>query len=448
MASLQQKFSDLIYLVSNRRPKRGRPSSGVNLIGSQDVAAIGGRARQTRQRFLDLPEIVLRPVMADRAISMEIEELVQWSPEMNACLTILAQNVFQSELGEIGSWKIKTKNRDGTPLEKPVHPDVISIAENLRTRRNGKDFVLGAQRLEQAVWAVARGDEFCELALEKEGIGRNDWGISKSLFLPRWSCFVEANEQNEVMSYRQQSRLDICDSDRIWSGADLARMLHFKYKPQGRYGFPGVFAQVEPWRKLKELSMDIESASRSAIAPWILEMPPEKDETYRQAFRAEMEGQLENGMITHLYLPHDADMRKAASATPTMKPLLDVMVQLRYQTLLPSFPVFLISGLALEAGVGKELSGQNAMSYGRLIAHVRSMLGEQIEWALALEIVMNRGYQWWLDHNDFELEWPEWKNQDYIPGVDMNPKKAEENEAEAKEKLIRLNGEKVKELLG
>ena len=449
MASLQQKFSDLIYLVSNRRPKRGRPAAAPSLTGSRDPIFPGGRPQRRHQNLLEVPEQILRPTMLDLSLSHEIEELIRWSPEMSACLTILSQNIFQSETGEIGSWKIRTKNPDGTPLDKPVHPNIVAISESLRTRRDGKDFILGAQRLEEQVYCVARGSEFLELAIEREGVGRNDYGISKSLTLPRWSCFVEANEQGQLESYRQQARFDRSDQDRIWSGADLARILHFRYKPQGRYGFPGVFAQVEPWRKLKQLSQDIESASGSAIAPWLIEMAPDKDETYRQSFRAELEAQMELGMITHLYLPNGADMRKAASATPTMKPLLDVMTQLRYQTLLPSFPIFLVAGLALEQGVSKELSGQGAMAYGRLIAHVRSILGEQIEWAIALETVLNYGYEFWLENNDFELEWPEWKNQDYIPGVMPNdPKKKEEQEAEAKEKLIRLNGEKAKQLFG
>lgn len=450
MASLQSKFQDLIYLVSGRQRRgRGRPSTSTNLVGSADPIFPGGRPQRRHQNLLELPENILRPTMMDLSLSHEIEELVRWSPEMSTCLTILSQNVFQSETGEIGSWKIRTTKPDGTPVDKPVHPNMLAISENLRTRRHGKEFILGAQRLEEQVYCVARGSEFVELAIEKEGIGRNDYGISKSLTLPRWSCFVQHSEQGELEAYRQQARFNHSDDDRVWTGADLARVLHFKFKPQGRYGFPGVFAQVDPWRKLKILSQDIEAASGSAIAPWLIEMAPNKDEAYRQAFRAELEGQMELGMITHLYLPNGADMRKAASATPTMKPLLDVMTQLRYQTLLPSFPIFLVAGLALEQGVSKELSGQGAMAYGRLIAHVRSILGEQIEWAIALETVLNYGYEFWLENNDYELEWPEWKNQDYIPGIQpLDPKKAEEKEAEAKEKLIRLNGEKVKELLG
>jgi hypothetical protein len=451
MASLQRKFQDLIYLVSGRQKRgRGRPAaSGNGLAGSRDPIYPGGRIQRRNNHLLEVPELILRPTMMDLGISHEIEELIRWSPEMSTCLTILSQNVFQDETGAIGSWKIRTKDKNGIPLERQPHPNVIAIADNLSRRKDGAEYVLGAQRLEEQVYCVARGSEFLELAITKEGIGRNDYGISKTLTLPRWSCFVQASEQGEVETYRQQARFDISDQDRVWSGVDLAKIIHFKYKPQGRYGFPGVFAQVEPWRKLKQLSQDIEAGSASALAPWILEMPSDRDEAYRQSFRSELEAQMEQGMITHLYLPNGADMRKAASATPTMKPLLDVMTQLRYQTILPSFPCFLVAGLALEAGVGKELSGQNAMAYGRLIAHMRSILGEGIHRALAIEIVMNYGYEWYLEHSDYELEWPEWKNQDYIPGVNpMDPKKVEEKEAEAKEKLIRLNGDKVKELLG
>ena len=450
MASLSRKFQDLIYLISNKnRRGRGRPTNRGGLTGSQDQIFPAGRLHRRNHRFLDVPENILRPIMLDLSLAYELEEMINWSCEANTCLTILSQNIFQEETGAIDSWKVRTKKPDGAPLDKPVHPNVIAIANNLRHRKNGKEYVLGAQRLEQAVMCVGRGDEFVEIKIEREGISRNDWGISKSIYLPRWSIFAENSEQGELVSYRQQSRLDPSESDRVWQGADLARILHFKHKPRGRYGQPGLFAQIEQWRKLKETAADLEAITRTSFAPWIFELPSDKDETYRQAFRAEMEAQMEAGVVTHVYLPNDADMRKAASQNSSMTSLLDMYRQLRYTCLLPGFPVYLISGLALEQGASKTLNAGPALAYGRLISHVRSILAEQIHWALSVEIVMNYGYEFYLENCDFEIEWPKWINQE-IPGLitqDQQVKPKEKQEEEAAENFVDLNGDKLISML-
>lgn len=451
MASLQQKFSDLIYLVSNRRPKRGRPAAAPSLTGSQDPVLPGGRPHRRNQKFFDLPEPALRPIMLDRSLTMELLEMSQWSPEASGSMTILAQNIFQADTGDIGSWKIRTKNPDGTPMDNPPHPNVVAIAESLRTRYNGKNPILGAQRLERAAWCVALGDQFMELAISKEGIGRNDYGISDSIYLPAFSTFIEANQQGAVESYRQQSRIDAAESDRVWSGVDMARILHFKHRGHGqRYGDPRMFPQIEAWRKVKEVAADLEAASRSVLLPTLHIMSENRDENFRAAYRAEHQALQEMGIITDMYLPYGADVRKVSAPTPSLKPLLDYYLVCRYQCLMVGIPIFLIPGLAIAEGTSKELGQHPAMNYARLLSHTRSILAEQLKWCVALETTLNYGYEFWIQNSDIEFDWPAWQAIPDQPGLmtkeQMKP--PAEKEQEAKEKFVNVNEDKAKRLFG
>jgi hypothetical protein len=457
MASIQRKFQDLIYLVSGRQKRgKGRPAAaGGGLIGSQDPILPVGRPGYRNRHLLDLPENVLRPIMMDRSLSLELCEFITWSPEMVTSMTILAQNIFQEETGAIGSWKIRTKNPDGTPMENPPHPNVVAIAENLRTRYNGRVPVLGGERLEEAAWCIVKGDVFMELQIEKEGIGRNDWGISNSIYLPSFSMFINANEQGQIEEYRQQSKIEPLSDDRIWSGYDIAKILHFKHRGGNqRYGVSRAFAQIDNWRKYKSSSQRLEESASTLLGFWLHEAPPEVGTEWRQAYRSEFEALLsESPYVTNVYLPHGADVRRTSSPTPSLTPLLAEHTLNRYGCCLPGVPIYYIPGLGVETGSGsKELSNSPALNYARLIAHTRSILGDQLRQAVALEVVLNYGYQFWLENSDIEFDWPYFEaivQPGILPNnpIKSDPIETEDKEAEAKEKFVNLNADIAKTVI-
>lgn len=456
MASLQQKFSDLIYLIGNgsRRRGRGRPSSGETLIGSQDPIYAAGRGGRYNNKLFDIPEPVYRPIMLDRGLALELCEFLVWSPEMVTSMTILAQNIFQEETGAIGSWKIRTKNKDGTPLERPPHPNVVAIAESLRNRYNGGIPVLGGQRLEEAAWCIAKGDVFMELEISREGIGRNDYGISNSIYIPPFSMFVNNDEQGRIQEYRQQVNVAPSEEDRVWKNYDIARILHFKHRGGNqRYGVSRAFAQIESWRKYKSSSRRIEESASTLLGFWLHEAPPEVGTDWRQAYRSEFEAMLENSdYITNLYLPNGADVRRTSSPTPSLTPLLAEHTLNRYGCCLAGVPVYYIPGLGLESGASKELANSPALNYARLIAHTRSILADRLRMALALEVTLNYGYEFWLENSDVEFDWPYFEAI-VQPGILPNnptkadPKETEDKEAEAKEKFVNLNAEKARTVI-
>jgi hypothetical protein len=450
MASLQDKLSDLIYLIRGGSKRRGRPSSSQQLIGSQDAIRPAGRGGRYNNNLLDIPEAVFRPIMMDRSLSLELCEFLCWSPEMVTSMTILAQNVFQEETGAIGSWKIRTKKPDGQPLDNPPHPNIVAIAENLRKRYHGGIPVLGGERLEEAAWCVAKGDVFMELKIEKEGIGRNDWGISNSIYLPSFSMFVNSTEQGEIEEYRQQGGITPSGDDRVWDGYNLAKILHFKHRGGNqRYGVSRAFAQIESWRKYKASSRRLEESASTLLGFWLHESPPEVGTEWRQAYRSEFEALLsESDYITNVYLPNGADVRRTSSPTPSLTPLIAEHTLNRFGCCLAGVPPFFIPGLGMESG-GKELANNPALNYARLISHTRSILGERLKMAIALEVVLNYDYQFWIENSDIEFDWPYFEAivQPGILPMQADSGKTKEKEAEAKEKFIELNAEKARTVI-
>ena len=460
MASIQRKFQDLIYLVWRQKRWKGRPAAaGGGLIGSQDPLLPGGRPKNFRTKYFDLPETVLRPLLLDRALSIELVEAMTWSSVLSGSVRILAQNVFQHEDGRIESWKIKTTYIDPNDnIEKPLppermpHPDIIKIAEELADRRCGKRHVLGGERLvDHAFNCFGYGDSFLELGLCNDGFG--NYVIADSLSLPTWSLFVEEDEAGHVVQYRQQSDITPRDTDRIWDGYHVAKILHFKHDDKGRYGWPATFAQIEAWRKFKQVSADLEEAARSSIAPWLHILPEGRSEDYKQQYRSEYESIIEQGLVSNIYLLAGSDVRKAASATPTLKPLLDVYNVARIEMCANGIPLWLVPGLGIQnsGGASKELGGQPALTYARLVSHLRSILAQEIVFAIGLEVTMSKshGYEFWLEHRkNVDVSFPRWVAQQ-IPGLQTSnnvKKPPEQQEEEAKETFIRLNGEAAKKV--
>lgn len=423
--TVRGQISNLIDLVTGSR----RISK---LTGSQDQVLPSGSPRRRTLRHLDIPEYPLRPTLLSNDSSRSLIEMATWSNEFSTCLRLLSQNVFQEETGEIKSWSLRSNSA--------LDSYTVGLVNDLQYRYCGKDEVLGGEILEAAVrQMMAYGDSFMELAIDKDGLG--GYAISESLYLPTFSIFIEEDEHGRIVAYRQQERLEPSDTDRVWRGSDVARILHFKAPGPGRYGLTPALPQIDVWEDLKDAVADLADAARgSAVLPNLHVMPGDKGGNYKNQYRAEYEEMRSQGIVTDLFLSHGADVRKLAAATPTLKPLVDHFVQLRYRMILPGVPVFLIPGLGLEQGASKELGGQPALAYGRLISSIRSYLAKQIVWAIGVEVSLNKGVDFWKAQRPFvELEWPKFITQE-MPGLQPT-QKAEEV---AQEKFVQLNGTSVR----
>ena len=434
MPTIRGQLSNLIDLVRGSKPRR-RTSK---LVGSQDQILPAGQVRRRNLRRLDIPEIPIRPIMFDFEASRSLLEMSVWSYEFSACLRLLAQNTFQNEHGGVESWSLAPN----TGLDSYT----IGLIEDLRNRYCGKDEILGGEVLEAAVQQIMTGgDSFMELGIERDGTG---YAIAQSLYLPAFSTFVEEDEHGFILEYRQQSNFESSETDRVWKGTDLARILHFKAPGPGRYGTPPGLSQILAWEDLKDASADLADAARSsAILPNLHIMPEDKGENYKNRYRDEYEETRAMGIVTDLYLRHGAKVEKLAAATPTLKPLLDYNLQRRYQLCIPGCPIFLIPGLGLEQGASKELGGQPALAYGRLISTIRSYLAKQIIWAIGVEVTLNKGYDFWKrERPKVRLEWPKFITQE-MPGLQQGStstqssnEASEAEEARARETFVSVNG--------
>jgi hypothetical protein len=205
---------------------------------------------------------------------------------------------------------------------------------------------------------------------------------------------------------------------------------------------------------MKDASILLERSAGESLAFWIHTCGEQHDNTYLQNYRSEFEANLASGQgyISHVYLPHGSDIRRSSEANPSLKGLMDYYMQTRYSCMLPTVPVPLIAGLGIVQGASKELGNLPAISYGRTIAHARSIIAEQIIYAIGLEYTLNYGYEEWCEERPFvEIAWPSWVNFDGIPGlnpVSQPSKPIEVQEEEAKEKFVQLNGDFLRTRLG
>ncbi|MEM9512869.1 MAG: hypothetical protein AAF978_09360 [Cyanobacteria bacterium P01_E01_bin.48] len=292
-----------------------------------------------------------------------------------------------------------------------MHPDTLAAARDLQQRRFGKTLVLGGTRLQRAARdALTLGDSPLELAIERDG---NKFAIARSRYWPTFSFFVEEGEDGELDSYRQQ--LGARPNPQLDPTVNPVKLLHLSYEQRGLYGMPITFQSLDAaWFKLKQAAADLEKATTDlGVNPWLHIMPEGKEEAFKDAYKNEYEGMLRQGVVTNLFLLHGADLKKASATNPSLSVLFDAVIQYRFQMIPPGVPVWMFPGLNVEIKGGKEIANQPALAYARMIADLRASMGEQIRWAICLEIIcrhFDKGYDTLVNDGyfDFDVVWPEW----------------------------------------
>ena len=394
MANLPNVFNRIWQFFT--RKTQGQPLEGYRQSALNSTYFLNAN--------LELLETPIRPIHGNINLSYELLEMYHWCYEYRAAIDAIASDCFQQVDGEVGSWYVPEILSDGTN----VNPDVIAIAKELSTNRRGKNLILGGDFLERAaIESLAFGDSFIELGIDKEGIGRNDWDIVSSQYLPPFSSFVTQDQHGQTTGYTQRIKLSPSDSDVEFAPL---KILHFKYKSRGLYGNALGFPSIESWRKLKDVSINLEKAARDVgVVPWLHIMAEGKTEEDRDRYRQRHESMMQVGIVSSLYLMNGADVRKAANASgDALKPLMDYWLQLRYQCIPPRVPTWMFPGLSGADGGANDLHGQPALTYARLISEVRAMIGEQVRWAITVKMVLRYGYDFYLENQHFDVTWPDW----------------------------------------
>lgn len=362
-----------------------------------------GYTRQNRQYNLEIPYRPVRPILNNTQNSIELLEMATWSYELRHSISNLSRDCFQSENGAISSWQVSD-----TFQEKKVHADVKAIARDLANRQNNKEYVLGGNRLRKACADMLfYGDSFVELAIEKDGISK-EYGISRSLYLPSLSTFVDVDEQENILSYSQREYLFPKATDLY---INPLKVLHFSYEKNQIYGEPIGLQSLNAWRILKGASDNLEQAAIEAGNSILVHSLPEgTTETARQTYQQRHETTLAQGIITNLYLMPGTEVERIANNAGALEPLIKNWLLRRYECIPPGIPLYFFPGLGMENAGARDISGQPALNYARMIAYIRSVIGEQVKYAINLEIILKRGYDWFLENGKFDLVWEPWIN--------------------------------------
>jgi hypothetical protein len=440
------KKNGRLYEPESGRGESAKPDpEKTGLDGMQDSPDGLGSYNRMKDYMLDLPETAKRPINGSLDLSNALMEMATWSREARDVGSYLARDSFMEQSGRFGSWSIAKVKGD----DEAVHPDVIAIGKNLAGRRSGKELILGGTRLKRAASDAAAfyGDAFLEVSIDKEGIGRNDYGIARSLYLPSLSVFVDETSDGQLNGYWQRARMTPSEDDIF---IHPIKMLHFSHEKQRRYGQALLQQSIPPWQKLKRVAPDVEKAVReSAIAPWLHIMPETYKAKERAAYKRNHETMQMNGVISNLYLAHGTEVRRAVGGNADLQSIIEHWLNLRAQLVPSGFPSYLFPRLSTgSATSNKELANQPAAVYARMIADIRGMLGDQLRWAIDLEILLVKGYDFLMEHHDYDIAWPTWDivpNGQNMPQLGLPEDKSSDAPSSGKKEKPKENDDEPKE---
>lgn len=375
-----------------------RSNKKQDLSGS--IYPTGSLTNFNKKYNLEIPIKAIRPVNNSLSDTQSLIEMAYFGYEIRHSISIISRDCFQTLDGKVASWKISDKFN-----EKKINKRVVEIGDDLANRTFRKEYVLGGNKLKKAVEEfLFYGDSFLELSVIKNA--DKVWEINNSIFLPTLSTFVNMDESGYISEYSQREYLYPSPNDRI---IHPLKMLHFSYEKKQVYGQPITYQSIPAWERFKKISEDLEQAARDTGYSLLVHTLPEgSSETDRQLYEQRNEQMLSQGILTNLYLLPGVEVERIAANAGALEPLIKVWLQYRYQLIPPGIPHWFFPGMGLESASGKDIANQPALNYARLIAFLRSILGEQIKWAISIEMILKESYEFYEENKNFEITWGEW----------------------------------------
>ena len=386
------QLDSLWKLLSNLTGKRSR-----QLQGSQDAQNTGLSAATMQRRYnLEVDEIPIR----NPEIANPLLEMCKYCYEARQSLSIARRDVFLSADGDDMGWTIADTLDDN---ETAIDPNVKAILLDLVGRYNGKTKVIGGRRLQNALTtALADGDCFMEFEIDSDGT-KNGYGISKTLYLPSWEVFVDQSETGEVQGYYQTDRLiDRNDIQRMAEAGSIryfhpAKIVHFAYEQQNRYGESLFKQSIQPWEDLKRITFDKREALRSlGVTPTIHIMPEGRDVRFLQNYERRYKEQLQQGIITDLFMLNGGEVKKLSNVNPDLRSFFNEVLDLRQHIVPAAFPQWLYPGLGLGLRGAREVAREPARAYARVRNDYCGMLTEGIRWFCDVELILKLGMDEYL----------------------------------------------------
>ena len=375
-----------------------------------------------RRRYdLEIQEMPVRNWQQAR----ELLELTEYCYEARHCLNYITRDVFCSSDGDDRGWRMAETLDD---LKTKVHPDVLSIGKNLAERKQGDDYVLGGDRLKKASGQVyGLGDSFLQFNIEKEGIGRNDYGISRTLYMPVFEMFRIESDTGYLEGFEQRSMLD----DQSAVKFEPPSMMQMSYDRNYLYGRSAFIPSIEgynAWTKAKDTAADLADAIRSVgTNPNIHIMQEGATPAQKKEYKEDHRLATQEGIITDLCLMNGQDVKKMANINPNIDPLIEAFLQWRYLLIPAGFPTHFFPGLDARQKGAKEIAGVPALSYQRLIWDIRSILTKGIVRAIDTEIILAKGMEFYREYGRYRIEWAQWNAVAHQSSPEKDVKNKESN---------------------
>ena len=314
-------------------------------------------------------EIHETPIRDENGKARELIELVEWCPEVNFAIETLVQDCLSSADGDDQGIIINEEIREG----EEVDPEVFVIGMDLIDRLfHYQDLSIIIERM--LMW----GDAFIELGIDIE-----QQSITKLQALPTFEMF--RIEPYGILDRFEQRRSWVGDDPIVFNPIKIA---HFRYRRKNLYGRSVFGASLEDWARLREATEDLAKASRElGINPTWHKMKPDANEAYREAFRENLEAQLQEGSIANYYLLPGEEMGKVGQLNPDLKPLTDTVLMWRSRIVMASgVPPYLFAGLPTIGA--KDISGQPALAYARRINAIRAQATEGLKQIIDTELAL------------------------------------------------------------
>lgn len=354
------------------------------------------------KRNLDVPEVPIRCIENDLNLTKRLLEIEKYSKEASKAIELLALNCFQSQDGGTGSWHVDPKLNDGSNVD----PEILAIAQDLMTRQDGDEMIIGGDVLQNAVIeALFYGDSFLQLGIEKK---KGEWGIHSSIFMPPLSMFAVRSETGKLEGYYQEQ---LGGTRRVEFHPFKIVQFSFLKKKGTRYGRSYIRTSVyDDWDNVRDASYALSKAALEVgTNPWVHTMAEGKNQQDLEKYQRKHQEAINSGqLLTHYYLLNGSELKKASLENDSLAPLVQYLLDCRKRMIPAGFPSWIFTELGYEASTSKDLHGQPAMTYAQIVAATRSMIGQGIKKAIMLELVLKKGTDWVESNGNFEITWEPW----------------------------------------
>ncbi|MGL5878018.1 MAG: hypothetical protein ACRC2V_09605, partial [Xenococcaceae cyanobacterium] len=247
---------------------------------------------------------------------------------------------------------------------------------------------------------------------ERQGLSKNDYCVSNSMYLPTWEMFQVSTPQGQVIQYEQRRTLTDKDPDHTFYPWKIIHMSYHSYRKYGR----SLWASNESLTTWKNLKAATEALARGAIElgynPTVHQSASFGNRQTREEYIDNHEQRKAQGIITDIYISNNSEVAKLANVNPDLTPLVNNVLHQRYGMIPAGYPTYYYPGLSQATSGAKEISNQPALNYSRIRHDNCAFVAKAAKQAINIELVLTLGYDEYLKKmkaGGYRLEFPSWR---------------------------------------